>query len=248
MKHILTLAERIIRENGRDELFILHTILTPIITLVVLKLVIQGLEGILFEFIPTGNLAIGFVALLIHLSGYVICTLVIVRERITGTLERLFIATFKKSEIILGYLAGYSIVIFIQTIIVLIFTKFFFEINYGKSIFIVFLIIFLLGLASIGLAMFISNFARRESHSLLGIPLILFPAFLLSGLIFPVAALPKYLQILSYLTPVRLAISAIEGILFRGKNFFEVKTEFTGLLIYIILTLILGSITLKDRE
>lgn len=248
MKHIFVLAERIIRENGRDELFILHTILTPVITLVVLKLVIQGLEGILFEFIPTENLAIGFVALLIHLSGYVICTLVIIRERITGTLERLFIATFKKSEIILGYLAGYSIVIFIQTIIVLIFTKFFFEINYGKSIFIVFLIIFLLGLASIGLAMFISNFARRESHSLLGIPLILFPAFLLSGLIFPVAALPKYLQILSYLTPVRLAISSIEGILFRGKGFFEVKTEFMGLLIYIILTLILGSITLKDRE
>lgn len=248
MRHIFALAERIIRENLRDELFILHIILVPVVALVLIKVVIKGLQEILFEFIPTEGIAIGFAALLIHLQGFIICTLVIVKERLYGTLERMFVATFKRSEIILGYLLGYSLVILFQTVIILIFIKYFFEIHFGENIFAVFLIIFLLGLVSIGLAMFISNFAKKEAHSLVGIPLILFPGLLLSGVLFPVAALPKYLNFLSYFTPLRFAYSSLEGMLLRGKGFWDIKIDFLALLLYGILTLVLGSATLKDRE
>jgi ABC-2 type transport system permease protein len=101
---------------------------------------------------------------------------------------------------------------------------------------------------SIGLAMFISNFARRESHAMIAIPLILLPAFLLSGLIFPLEVLPKFLQILSYFFPLRFAISSLHGLLLYEKPFFSIKFDFLALIFYGIITLFLGSLTLKDRE
>lgn len=248
MNHIFILSNRISREIFRDEFNIIHAIIGPIATLYIVKLVAESVEKLALEYIPMEALGIGFVALLIHFGGYVLCTLVIIRERISGTLERVFMAGYEKWEILLGYTLGYSIVILGQTIIILIASKYFFKLTYGKNLIPVFLITFLLGVVSIGLAMLISNFARRESHAMIAIPIILLPAFLLSGLIFPLEVLPKILQILSYFFPLRFAISSLHGLLLYEKAFWAIKIDFLALILYGIITLFLGSLTLRDRE
>ena len=248
MSHILILARRISQEIVRDEFNIIHAVIGPIATLWIVKLVSEGISQLALEYVPMEALGIGFVAMLIHFSGYVLCTLVIIRERISGTLERVFMATYERSEILLGYCLGYSTLIFAQTVIVLIVSKYFYNLHYGKNLLAVFVITFLLGIVSIGLAMFVSNFARRESHAMIAIPLILLPAFLLSGLIFPIEALPKFLKALSYFFPLRYAILPLQDILLRGLTFWQVKLDFIGLFGYGVITLVLGSLTLKDRE
>lgn len=248
ISHILALTRRIIREIYRDELFILNAVFGPIIALYIIKIAAKSIEGLAMEYIPLEAIGIGFACLLIHLYGYILCTLVIVRERISGTLERVFVATFERREVLLGYVLGYSTVILGQTIIILGASYYFFNLKYGHNIIPVFIIAFLLGIVSIGLAIFISNFARRESHALVGIPLILLPALLLSGLIFPIEALPWSLAVLSYFFPLRYAITSLQGMLLLNKNFSEVIWDFVALIVYGILTLILGSVTLKDRE
>jgi ABC-2 type transport system permease protein len=248
--HVLTLAKRICREIYRDELFVFNSILGPVLTLYIVKVVADSLCNIPFlkDFIPLGAMSIGFVALIIHFNGYVLCTLVIIRERISGTLERVFMATFRRHEIMLGYLLGYSTVILGQTVITLLVTRFFFGVRFGPNLPGIFLFIFLLGIVSIGMALFVSNFARREAHAMVAIPLILLPAFLLSGLIFPMEALQKSLRAVSYLFPLRYCVIPLQQIILSDIPAWKFHNDFLLLLLYGAIMIILGTLTLRDRE
>ena len=248
--HVTGLTKRIAREIYRDNLFVFHLLAGPLITLYIVKICADSLSKVPFlrDFMPMDALAVGFICLIIHFNGYVLCTLVIVRERVTGTLERVFMATFRRSEVLIGYLFGYSLLILAQTAIVLAAAKFLFRIEYGRNLPVIFLVVFMLGVVSIALAMFISNFARRESHAMISIPLVLLPAFLLGGLIFPVDVLPKWLQIVSYAFPMRYANIPIQKILIEGGTLRTVWPHFAGLAAYGAVMVFLGSLTLRDRD
>jgi len=248
--HIIGLTKRIAREICRDNLFIFNLLIGPLVTLYIVKICADSLAKIPFlrDFMPMDALAIGFICLIIHFNGYVLCTLVIIRERTTGTLERVFMATYRRSEVLTGYLFGYSLLMLAQTAIVLTASKYMFHITYGRNLPVIFGSIFLLGVVSIALAMFVSNFARREAHAMVAIPLVLLPAFLLGGLIFPVEVLPKWLQIVSYGFPLRYANIPIQKILIEGETLKTVWPHFAGLIAYGFVMILLGSMTLKDRE
>lgn len=248
--HIIGLTKRIAREIYRDNLFIFNLAVGPIVTLYIVKICADSLAKIPFlrDFMPMDALAIGFICLIIHFNGYVLCTLVIIRERVGGTLERVFMATYRRHEVLTGYLFGYSLIILAQTIVVMVASKYMFRITYGKNLPLIFITIFLLGVVSIALAMFVSNFARRESHAMVSIPLILLPAFLLGGLIFPVEVLPRWLQIVSYIFPLRYANIPIQKVLIEGATVADVWPHIAGLAAYGFVMILLGSLTLKDRQ
>ncbi len=250
LDHIIALTKRIAREICRDNLFIFNLIIGPLVTLYIVKVCADSLAKIPFlrDFMPMDALAIGFMCLIIHFNGYVLCTLVVIRERTSGTLERVFMATYKRSEVLTGYLFGYSLLILAQTAIVLAASKYLFNISYGRNLPVIFASIFLLGVVSIALAMFVSNFARRESHAMVSIPLIVLPAFLLGGLIFPIEVLPRWLQIVSYGFPLRYVNIPIQQILVGGETLRTVWPHFAGLAVYGVVMIVLGSLTLKDRE
>lgn len=248
--HVIGLTKRISREIYRDNLFIFNLVIGPLVTLYIVKICADSLAKIPFlrDFMPMDALAIGFICLIIHFNGYVLCTLVIIRERVSGTLERVFMATYRRHEVLTGYLFGYSMLILAQTIIVLVASKYMFNITYGRNLLFISVMVFLLGVISIALAMFVSNFARREAHAMISIPLILLPAFLLGGLIFPIEVLPRWLQVVSYLFPLRYANIPIQKVLIEGETFAGVWPHFAGLIGYGVAMIILGSLTLKDRE
>jgi len=248
--HVIILTKRIAREIYRDNLFIFNLLISPLMTLYIVKICADSLSKIPFlsDFMPMDALAIGFICLIIHFNGYVLCTLVIIRERTSGTLERVFMASFRRYEVLIGYLFGYSVLILLQTIIVLAASKYMFRIEYGRHLPMIFSLVFLLGVVSIALAMFVSNFARREAHAMISIPLVLLPAFLLGGLIFPVEVLPRWLQIVSYAFPLRYANIPIQEVLIGGETFKTLWPHFAGLIAYGFIMISLGSLTLKDRE
>jgi ABC-2 type transport system permease protein len=250
LDHIIGLTKRICREIYRDNLFLINLVVGPLLTLYIVKICAESLSKIPFlkDFMPMDAMAIGFVCLIIHFNGYVLCTLVVIRERVGGTLERVFMAGFQRHEVLLGYLTGYSLVMLIQTVIVLVAAKYMFGITYGGNLAFIFIMVLLLGIVSIALAMFISGFARREAHAMISIPLVLLPAFLLGGLIFPVELLPKWLKVISYAFPMRYANIPIQQVLVEGRGLSSVWPNVAGLVIYGGVLIFLGSLTLKDRE
>jgi len=81
LDHIIALTKRIAREICRDNLFIFNLIIGPLVTLYIVKVCADSLAKIPFlrDFMPMDALAIGFMCLIIHFNGYVLCTLVVIR-------------------------------------------------------------------------------------------------------------------------------------------------------------------------
>lgn len=235
-------------EVRRDKMFMTLGTTGPVVVLFLVKFAAESIEKLALDFVPVEIVGLGFLALIIHFVSYVNSTLVILRERLNGTLERVFMAGYKKYEVILGYSMAYTVVVFLQSLVLLVISKYLFGLTYGKNFPFVIMAMLLLGVVSIGLSLFLSNFCTREAHAMVALPLILIPAFLVSGLLVPLEALPKWLQGLSYLFPLRYAITATEDLVLRHKGILTVKTPFLCLLFYGFVTLLLGSFTLKDRE
>ena len=75
----------------------------------------------------TVGMILGLIALQIYFQTYLMGALALVRERVQGTMERMFTYPVKKIEILGGYLLGFSLLGIIQAIYVLIFSYFLFN-------------------------------------------------------------------------------------------------------------------------
>jgi len=149
----------------------------------------------------------------IHFVAYILCVVVLVRERASQTLQRMFVAGFRRGEIVTGYVAAYSIVATLQAVVVLIELRVLFALSYDAStIAKIYLVMWLLAVTSIALGILVSSFARTEGQVLPFIPLVIIPSIFLSGILIPVSALPPWARALSRLVPLYYGTEAVRGL------------------------------------
>ena len=199
-------------------------------------------------FEPT-TIAVPLGAFIVHLITYLLCALVLVRERTAQTLGRMFISGYRQIEIIGGYLLAYSAVATGQSLLVLIELTWLFELQleFG-TLALIYMVIWLLAVTSVALGILVSNFARTEGQVLPFIPLVAVPSILLSGVIIAVDKLPAWAQWGSYVTPLYYANNVIQELLRSEGKPGHFLMSFIALPLYGAVVLILASRTLTERE
>jgi ABC-2 type transport system permease protein len=138
------------------------------------------------------------------------------RERTTGTLERLLASPLRRSELVVGYLAGFSFFALIQAAVIIAFTVFVLNVRYTGNLGTVFLITAMLVVVSVSLGLFVSAFARTELQAVQFIPIVLVPQIFLSGLLIPVEQLPDLLRPLASVLPLTYANEALRAVMIKG--------------------------------
>ena len=98
----------------------------------------------------------------VFLFVFLISGIALLRERTTGTIERVLATPIKRSEIVFGYLIGYGIFAIIQTLIIVLFSIYLLNINLAGSLAYVILINILLAIAALVMGIFISTFANSN--------------------------------------------------------------------------------------
>jgi len=171
-----------------------------------------------------------------------------VRERQSGTLARMFACGFRRYEIVLGYVAGFAALAAAQTAAVIAATVWLFDVDLGSRALAIFGTTLSVALASIALALFVSNFARTEGQIFPFIPLVVVPSLLLSGLVIDRALLPVWLQWLGLAVPLTYAEAVLLGLMRDGKTFAEVAGWFSGLVGYGCVLLALASLSLREMD
>ena len=134
----------------------------------------------------------------VFLFVFLISGIALLRERTTGTLERVLSTSIRRSEIVLGYLIGYGIFAIIQTLIIVLFSIYLLNINLAGSLWYVILINICLAITALSMGIFISTFANSEFQMIQFIPLVV-PQVFFSG-IFPLENMPDWLGI-GYIFP-----------------------------------------------
>lgn len=138
------------------------------------------------------------------------------RERTSGTLERLLASPLKRAELVVGYLAGFSFFALIQAAVIIAFTVFVLNVRYTGNLGTVFLITAMLVIVSVSLGLLVSAFARNELQAVQFIPIVLIPQIFLSGLLTPVDQLPDLLRPVASLLPLTYANEALRAVMIKG--------------------------------
>jgi ABC-2 type transport system permease protein len=159
-----------------------------------------------------------FIGLLVFLLVYVVTSVSFLRERTLGTLERLMASPLRRTEIVVGYLIGFTLVALVQAAEVLGFGLIVLDLYNAGSVWLIFGLEVLLAIGAVSLGIFLSTFARTEFQAVQFIPLVVVPQVLLSGLLVPVENEPEWLQVVSNVLPLTYAVDALREVMLKGAD------------------------------
>jgi ABC-2 type transport system permease protein len=168
----------------------------------------------------------------------------LLRERTTGTLERLMSTPVRRGEVITGYLAGYGIFAFIQTVIVAVYATMVLGINMAGSIWYVLLTNLLLAFVALSLGILLSTFAASEFQMVQFIPLVIIPQIFFAG-IFPLEHMASWVQVIARIMPLYYGADALKSVMYKGLGFADIALDLSVLVLFAALFIILNILALK---
>ena len=195
-------------------------------------------------------LAPGIMVLVCFMFSIILTTMAFVGERNDGTLDRLFAAGVRPSEVLLGHLGAFSIILVGQVSVVIAIAVGVFDIPMKGSLTLLFALGLLLGWAAMCLGLFLSTKAKSEFQAMQLVMPIVFPVLLLSGILWPVEALPIILREISMVLPTTWASEAFRSIMMRGWGLSSPVVWQAFLVVFLFGTLMLVAATksLKVRS
>ncbi|MBA2370947.1 MAG: ABC transporter permease [Chloroflexi bacterium] len=147
---------------------------------------------------------------------FLLSTVSFLRERSSGTLERLMASPLRRGELVLGYLVGFTFFALVQAAILVSFTVFVLGVSYRGSLVAIFVVEAALVIVSVALGLLVSAFARNELQAIQFIPLVVVPQAFLGGLLVPVDQLPDLLRPIAAVLPLTYATEALRAVMVKG--------------------------------
>lgn len=170
-----------------------------------------------------------------------------VRERLSGTLERLLSTPIRRWEIVAGYIIGFGIFAFLQSVIIVSFSVYVLDLYIAGSPLLILLITCMLSLTALTLGTFLSAYANNEFQMIQFIPLVIVPQVFFSGL-FPMESMHKGLQFLGKLFPLTYGAEAMCQVMIRGQGFTHITFELSILLLFAFIFAIGNVFALKKHR
>ncbi|QNK55636.1 ABC transporter permease [Paenibacillus sp. PAMC21692] len=139
------------------------------------------------------------------------------KERTSGTLERLLATPLRRWEIVAGYISGFGLFTGIQAVLIALYSVHVLGLMMDGSIWYVLLVTLLLSATALSLGTFLSAFANTEFQMIQFIPLVIVPQIFFSGL-FDLESMSPWLRWLSHLMPLTYGADALRGVMLRGEG------------------------------
>lgn len=175
---------------------------------------------------------------------FIIAGVSFIRERTTGTLERLLSTPVRKWEIVMGYVFGFGIFTIIQSTIIAWYAIYVLDMLMVGSFVYVLLITLLLALTALTLGILISTFANNELQMIQFIPIVVIPQIFFSGL-FNLETISDWLSWIGPYTPLYYAADALREVMVRGHGWDEIYFDLVIMFCFSLLFMILNSLALR---
>jgi ABC-2 type transport system permease protein len=159
----------------------------------------------------------GVLALILLVVTANLASMAIVRERELGTLEQLNVTPLKRWELIVGKLLPYGVIALVDVLLVVAVAVFWFEVPLRGSFALLFAMSLIYVLCTLALGLFISTISDNQQQAMMTATFFfLVPMIYLSGFIFPIENMPKVIQPVTYLIPLRYFLVIVRGIFLKG--------------------------------
>ena len=190
----------------------------------------------------------GVVAMILMIITTTFTSAGIVREKEIGTMEQLLVTPIKPYQLILGKLLPFVIIGFIDVILVLGVAVNLFGIPLKGSILLLFGLSGLFILTTLGLGLFVSTISHTQQQAMMTAQFfIFFPMIFLSGFTFPIENMPKIIQAITYIIPLRYFLEIIRGLFLKGVGIETLWPQALALLVFGVTILSLSVLRFQKR-
>ena len=171
----------------------------------------------------------------------------IVRERELGTLEQLIVTPIRPLELVVAKVLPYIIISFLVLIEVLVGGVLVFGVPVKGNVFLLLGLSSLFIVTALGIGIFISSLARTQLEAFLLTFATILPAMFLSGLFFPIEAMPGWLQLVTYVVPARYGLIIIRSILLKGAGLEVLMEQVVAVVGFSVMIMLLAAVRFKKK-
>jgi len=189
----------------------------------------------------------GVVSMILFLVTMLLTSMAIVKEREIGTLEQLVVTPITPAELIVGKTLPYIAIGFIDMLLVLALSTFWFRVPIAGSVALLFALSTVFIFTSLGLGLFISTISLTQQQAMMTTFFIMLPSILLSGFMFPIANMPKFIQYVTLLIPLRYFLVIVRGIFLKGNGIAILWPQVAVLLAFGVAILGLSALRFRKR-
>ncbi|GAA1916900.1 ABC transporter permease [Microbacterium aoyamense] len=233
-------AARVLRQLSHDPRSIALMIIAPSLLVGLFAWLFSDQDGVFNQF---GG---PILALFPFIVMFLITSITTLRERRSGTLERLMTTPIAKADFILGYALAFGLMAVVQAVITVTFAVWVCGLEVEGPVWQLGLVAVVDALLGTALGLLASAFARTEFQAVQFMPILVFPQIILGGLFMPRDQMPQALEVISDFLPLSYAIDTINAVT-AGDDGWDVWRPLLIVVAFAVGSLILASLTLRRR-
>ncbi len=236
----LATARRVLAQLRRDHRTLGLVLVVPCVLIGLLAWVYEGTP--VFDRIGAPLLGVfPFVVM------FLVTSVATLRERQSGTLERLMTTPLGRGDLVAGYALATGALAVVQAVVVALFARFVAGLDTAGPLWWLILIAVAVALLGATLGLGVSALASTEFQAVQFMPAMVLPQFLLCGLLVPRDELATPLRLLSDVLPLSYAIDALRGVTVSTDPSAEVLPDLAMVLAFVVGAVLLGAGTLRRR-
>jgi len=172
----------------------------------------------------------GVLAMILLVITMMLTSLAITREREIGTMEQLVVTPIKPWQLLAGKMLPFAVIGIVDVTLILIAAVGQFGIPVAGAVGLLYLATAVFLFTTLGMGLLISTLAGTQQQAIFVSLLVMMPAILLSGLMFPIANMPDPVQWLTYANPMRYFLVIVRGVVLKGNGLAVLAPQFLMLL------------------
>ena len=237
----LSVALRVLRQLRHDPRTIAMLVVVPCVLLTLLWWMFDGDELVFNQFGPP------LLAMFPFIVMFLVTSVTTLRERSSGTLERLLSMPINKADLLLGYALAFGLVALAQATVAVGLTVGLLGLDVTGPVWMLTVVAVLDAVLGTALGLFVSAFAETEFQAVQFMPAIVLPQVLLCGLFVARDSLPSVLEAASEVLPLSYAVEAMQQVQTNSDLSSTLYMDLLVIALFVVAALGLGSATLKRR-
>lgn len=233
-------AARVLRQLAHDPRSIALMLVAPSLLVGLFAWLFSDQDGVFDQF------GAPILALFPFIVMFLVTSITTLRERRSGTLERLMTTPLAKADFILGYALAFGFMAVLQAVLTVTFAVTVCGLQVDGPVWQLGLVAIVDALLGTGLGLLASAFARTEFQAVQFMPVLVFPQIILGGLFMPRDQMPDVLYAISDWLPLSYAIDTINAVT-AGDEGWDVWRPLLVVVAFLAAALILASLTLRRR-
>lgn len=241
LRTTLAVARRVLTQLRRDRRTLAMLLVLPCLLISLLWWIYRDADPMLFDRIGPALLAIFPVIVM-----FLVTSVTTLRERSSGTLERLLAMPMGKLDFLVGYAIAFGVVAAVQSVLAVAVSVGLLDLDVAGPLWLLTVVAVVDAILGSALGLFVSAFAQTEFQAVQFMPAIVIPQLLLCGLLVPRDMLPDTLHAISNLLPLSYAVDAMQH-LTTSTSTGQVWQDIAVVAGFAIGGLALGAATLRRR-